>query len=114
MAHEQHSGGKPPEQSGGHVEHDMMAMFKDNERALKISAALTSGKNIFSAHVQIDEGIDTDAVLLKGNKILTGEFGIYFSPLQVEHDCDQLGQATEINSASSTGHGSLHQTEPDR
>ena len=49
--------------------------------------SLTSGKNLFSGHVKIDEKADHDAVLGKANELLKESFGFYFSTLQVEKSC---------------------------
>lgn len=56
MTHEQHSSGDPAETPGGHSGHDMMAMFKDNERALKISAALTGAYFIIEMGLGVVSG----------------------------------------------------------
>jgi len=47
--------------------------------------SLTSGNNLFSAHVTIDEKADHDAVLGKAYELLKESFRFYFSTLQVEN-----------------------------
>jgi len=62
--------------------------------------ALTSGKNLFSAHVLIQDGADGDYVLDQATQILRTRFGFFFSTVQVEHDCAQIENAQEIDFAT--------------
>lgn len=64
--------------------------------------SLTSGKNLFSAHLLIADTAKTDDVLQKGNEILSSDFGFYFSTLQVERTCEQAEQARDIDFAHSS------------
>jgi len=69
--------------------------------------ALTSGKNLFSAHVLIQDGADGDHILRQATEILKTKFEFYFSTLQVEHECSQIESAHEIDfatKASDQGH----------
>lgn len=61
---------------------------------------LTSGKNLFSAHIMIDEETDSLGVLKAATALLSDQFDFYFSTLQVEQHCDQLVQASDIDFAS--------------
>lgn len=64
--------------------------------------SLTSGKNLFSAHITIDDGADHDSVLGKAYVLLKENFGFYFSTLQVEKSCpDSEDLAVAIDYPSS-------------
>lgn len=45
---------------------------------------LTTGKNIFSAHIQSDDPAQSQAIVEAGSKLLEEKFNVYFSTLQVE------------------------------
>jgi len=62
--------------------------------------ALTSGKNLFSAHLLIDANMDEDIVLEKATDIISDKFNFYFSTLQVEHFCAQAAKAQAIDFAT--------------
>jgi len=64
--------------------------------------ALTSGKNLFSAHLVIGADVDSDRVLRDATEVLSSKFGFYFSTLQVEYDCNQINNALDIDFASAT------------
>ena len=49
--------------------------------------ALTSGKNLFMAHIKINQGSDHEFVLNKASKLLKNQHKIYFSTVQVEQNC---------------------------
>ncbi len=49
--------------------------------------SLTSGKNLFMAHIKIDNGGDHEKVLGKAHKMLKDRFSFYFSTVQVEKTC---------------------------
>jgi cobalt-zinc-cadmium efflux system protein len=49
--------------------------------------SLTSGRNIFSAHVCIDDPLEGPGVLEAIQDLLSNRFGIYFSTVQVEQRC---------------------------
>lgn len=61
--------------------------------------SLTSGKNLFSAHVQIDDVADPERVLSEATTLLSDAFGFYFSTVQVERSCEQSGRAADIDFA---------------
>jgi len=73
--------------------------------------ALTSGKNLFSAHIHVKEGVDTERVLANATAILDDKFGFYFSTVQVEHSCTQHDKAEAIDFASASG-GHSHGNSP--
>lgn len=58
---------------------------------------LTSGKNIISAHIRVASPSDITPVQKKIYTILTQDFGVYFSTLQVETECLEQGVAKEID-----------------
>lgn len=62
--------------------------------------ALTSGKNLFSAHIRIDDAADPDQALKLGSQVLEEKFGFYFSTLQIERQCEQEHQARDIDFAN--------------
>ena len=57
---------------------------------------LTSGKNIFSAHVLIKDVAKSQDILRKIQKILKKKFGFYFATVQLEVKCEDEG-AEEID-----------------
>jgi cobalt-zinc-cadmium efflux system protein len=61
--------------------------------------ALTTGKNLFSAHVLIDETVKADDILAKASEMLARQFGFYFSTVQVERQCFDNEEAAEIDFA---------------
>jgi cobalt-zinc-cadmium efflux system protein len=61
--------------------------------------ALTTGKNLFSAHVLIDETAKADDVLAKATEMLADRFGFYFSTVQVERKCYDRREAADIDFA---------------
>ena len=65
--------------------------------------ALTSGKNLFSAHLLITDDAHTDDVLKQANETLKTQFDFYFSTLQVERHCEQADKARDIDFAHSGG-----------
>jgi cobalt-zinc-cadmium efflux system protein len=63
--------------------------------------ALTSGKNLFSAHVLIDSDASHEQVLTQSRQVLKTRFGFYFSTLQVEQVCEGEEDAAAIDFADS-------------
>lgn len=47
---------------------------------------LTSNKNIFSAHLQIEDLTKTQAILEKATNLLKNKYGFYFSTIQIEEE----------------------------
>jgi cobalt-zinc-cadmium efflux system protein len=60
---------------------------------------LTTGKNLFSAHILIDDQAATEDVLTQATGLLADRFGFYFSTVQVERRCHDSEQAAEIDFA---------------
>lgn len=64
--------------------------------------SLTSGKNIFSAHVLMNEDGQSGKLLREIHQLLRRKFGFYFSTVQLEEQClDKTGaEAIDISKAS--------------
>ncbi|WP_457600346.1 cation diffusion facilitator family transporter [Hydrogenivirga sp.] len=58
---------------------------------------LTSGKNVFSAHIKIEDLKDFESVFKKAHDILKNRYGFYFSTLQLERECPDEGEAEHID-----------------
>jgi cobalt-zinc-cadmium efflux system protein len=58
---------------------------------------LTSGKNIFMAHIKINNKRSHEYVLDKATQLLKQKYLIYFSTLQVENHCDEDPQSDFID-----------------
>ena len=59
--------------------------------------ALTSGRNVFSAHLRIPHDIDGAAILRQAHGMLKERFGFYFVTLQIETSCLDEAGAEEID-----------------
>lgn len=61
--------------------------------------ALTSGKNVFSAHLLVDSTvvIDHDRLLSDAQKKLVNDFGFFFTTLQIETRCHDEKQSKAID-----------------
>ncbi|MGJ8560322.1 MAG: cation diffusion facilitator family transporter [Litorimonas sp.] len=59
--------------------------------------ALTSGRNLFSAHIGIKDGADAEIVRRAADIILRKNFKFYFTTLQVETSSSHSDPAIEIN-----------------
>jgi cobalt-zinc-cadmium efflux system protein len=58
---------------------------------------LTSGKNVFTAHLRVDSAKNTTAVLRDAHDLLREKFGFYFSTLQVETKCLDEDHARDLD-----------------
>ncbi len=58
--------------------------------------ALTSGRNVFSAHVRIGNGADLHNILVEAHKNLKDKFGFHFSTLQIETTCMDEAHARDL------------------
>ena len=66
--------------------------------------SLTSGKNLFSAHLCIDDPAAADRVLRKATDLLRSRFNVYFSTLQIEEICQgREGGAAAIDITGKAG-----------
>lgn len=61
--------------------------------------ALTSGKNLLSAHLKIGGEARHDEVLRAAREVARDAYGFYFSTLQVERECEDPREATAIDFA---------------
>ena len=61
--------------------------------------ALTTGRNLFSAHLLVTEDADRQAVLAEAQSVLHDQFGFYFSTVQVETECAEDDRASAIDFA---------------
>jgi len=60
--------------------------------------SLTSGKNILSTHVLVDDYSQGEGILQQIQAMLKRDFGIYFSTIQVETEvCEDIEAAEEID-----------------
>lgn len=59
--------------------------------------ALTSGRYVFTAHLRISEGADSDAVLAAAHAVLKEQYGFFFVTLQLEKQCLDEGDADPID-----------------
>lgn len=59
--------------------------------------AISSGKNIFSTHIQIEDLSKSHDILKETHKILKEKFNFYFSTIQIEKECTDTGEAKDID-----------------
>ncbi|ODS03616.1 zinc ABC transporter [Methyloceanibacter marginalis] len=62
--------------------------------------SLTSGKNVFSAHIETDSPESGAMLLEQGHRLLRDRFGFYFSTIQVETVCLDEDHARELDISS--------------
>ena len=58
---------------------------------------ITSGKNVFSTHVGLEDGAASSAVLDEAHRRLSETFGFYFSTVQLESHCTDLDEVQEMD-----------------
>lgn len=58
---------------------------------------ITSGKNVFSTHIGLQDSADSSVVLIEAHRQLTEKFGFYFSTVQLEGHCTDLDEVREID-----------------
>lgn len=68
---------------------------------------LTSGRNVFSAHLRVGDGVDPQAVQRRAHRMLRQDHGFFFATLQTETEClDESGaEDIDITSDRQPGHG---------
>ena len=59
--------------------------------------SLTSGKNLFTAHIKVENSQKSEELIHRISHILKDRFKFYFSTLQIEKDCPDKGEAEQIN-----------------
>ncbi len=62
--------------------------------------SLTSGKNVFSAHIGTDKPESAAMLLEQGHRLLRDRFGFYFSTIQIETVCLDEDHARELDISS--------------
>lgn len=62
--------------------------------------SLTSGKNIFSTHIKVDDLAKSQEIQKEAHRILKDEYNFYFSTIQIEKDCSDSGEAKDIDIVS--------------
>ncbi|PIQ76146.1 zinc ABC transporter [Candidatus Peregrinibacteria bacterium CG10_big_fil_rev_8_21_14_0_10_49_24] len=67
--------------------------------------SLTSSKNVFSAHLVVEDSAKADGIRCEVHDMLKERFGMYFSTLQTETDCTDAAEASEIDLKQ---HSSFH------
>ncbi len=58
---------------------------------------ITSGKNVFSAHLRLADNASSDTVLAEAHRRLTDNFGFYFATVQLEGHCTDLEEVAEMD-----------------
>jgi len=58
--------------------------------------ALTSGRNVFSAHIRVGANGDPHQILEAAHRILKDKFGFHFATLQVETRCIDESHAMDL------------------
>ncbi len=66
--------------------------------------ALTSGKNIVSMHVLVNDSANKDKVLKEIYSLLKRDFSVYFSTIQIETECFEGKEASEIDINATSPH----------
>ena len=61
--------------------------------------ALTTGRNLFSAHIRVGDAVDPLRVLAEARPMLRERFDFYFSTLQIELECEENDPASAIDFA---------------
>jgi cobalt-zinc-cadmium efflux system protein len=78
-----------------------LTMIPGVENAHHVHAwALTTGRNLFSAHLLVDDGADQQAVLAAAQGTVREDHGFYFSTIQLETQCDEPDPAAAIDFAN--------------
>lgn len=66
--------------------------------------SLTTGKNIVSMHVLVDQDADHRALLYKIHDLLKNTFAVYFSTVQIETECPEGDGAAAIDVGAQVAH----------
>ena len=92
-------------------EFDISAMVNEIEKLEPVEDvhhthvwALTTGKNIVSMHVHVSEDSDQKALLNQIHQLLKKDFSVYFSTIQIETECPETDDASEIDINAHLGH----------
>ena len=74
--------------------------------------ALTTGRNLFSAHLLVADDTDPRRALAAAQSIVRGEFGFYFSTIQIETECEEDHRAAAIDFADTVHNDRAGATSP--
>ncbi len=92
-------------------EFDLEAMVREIENLEPVEDvhhahvwALTTGKNIVSMHVRVGKTIDQKALLKQIHNLLKKDFSVYFSTIQIETECPEGNDASDIDINAHMGH----------
>jgi len=58
---------------------------------------ITSGQDVFSAHLHLADSASSDTVLSEAHRRLTDDFGFYFATVQLEGHCTDLEEVAEMD-----------------
>lgn len=58
---------------------------------------ITSGQDVFSAHLRLADNASRDTVLSEAHRRLTDDFGFYFATVQLEGHCTDLEEVAEMD-----------------
>ncbi len=58
---------------------------------------ITSGQDVFSAHLHLTDSASSDTVLSEAHRRLTDDFGFYFATVQLEGHCTDLEEVAEMD-----------------
>jgi len=58
---------------------------------------ITSGQDVFSAHLHLTDSASRDTVLSEAHRRLTDDFGFYFATVQLEGHCTDLEEVAEMD-----------------
>lgn len=69
--------------------------------------ALTSGRNVVSVHMRIEEGADAEKILETAHALLKSQFGFFFATIQIETTCldESDARSVDLKFISDTPHG---------
>ena len=62
--------------------------------------ALTTGRNLFSAHLRVTDDADPGHALAQAQSTVRDRFGFYFSTIQIETECEEDARAAAIDFAN--------------
>jgi len=82
---------------------DLLAIVKELESSDHVQDAhhvhawaLTSGRNVFSAHLRVEPGAESYEILNAAHRLLKDKFGFHFATLQIETRCLDEDHATDL------------------
>ncbi|MFI8320380.1 MULTISPECIES: cation diffusion facilitator family transporter [Streptomyces] len=73
---------------------------------------ITSGQNAVSAHVLVDDDADCHTVRRDLENLLSSEYGLSHSTLQVDHAAEDAGKSGAVGEHCEDPHGPIHRLTP--